>query len=107
MLVEAPGFNLFSSSMDQTTFYSDLVVKVNVISVAKLMENILKDDPRTVSLQLDGWIANHYGYAGLLINDVTPHWCVFLLFSRKNLGGCSFPLFSSDFSSFRQCIMQI
>ena len=35
-------------------FYNDLVVKVNVISVAKLMENILKDDPGTVSLQLDG-----------------------------------------------------
>ena len=58
-------------------FYSDLVVKVNVISVAKLMENILKDDPGIVSLQLDGWIANHYGYAGLLINDATLHWCVF------------------------------
>ena len=66
-----------------------------------------KDDPGTVSLQLDGWIANHYGYAGLLINDVTPHWCVFLLFSRKNLGACSFPLFSSDLSGFRQGIMHI
>ena len=64
------------------------------------MENILKDDPGIVSLQLDGWIANHCGYAGLLINDVTPYWCVFLLFSRKNLGACSFPPFSSDLSFF-------
>ena len=52
-------------------------------------------------------MVDHYGYAGLLINDVTPHWCVFLLFSRKNLGAFSLPLFSSDLSGFRQCIMQI
>ena len=56
---------------------------MNVISVAKIMENILKDDPGIVSLQLDGWIANHYGYAGLLINNVTPFWYAFLLFSWK------------------------
>ena len=35
---------------------SVLVVKVNVISVAKLMENILTNDPGIVSLQLDGWL---------------------------------------------------
>ena len=38
--------------------YSDLVIKVNVISVVKLMENILKDDPGIVSLQLDSLITN-------------------------------------------------
>ena len=47
------------------------------------MENILKDDPSIVSLQLDGWIANHYGYLGLFIKHFTPRWFVFLLFSRK------------------------
>ena len=56
---------------------SDLVVKVNVISVAIIMENILKDDPGIVSMQLDGWIANHYGYDGLFINNFNPCWCVF------------------------------
>ena len=80
--MEDPEFNFFAPQWTKP-FYSDLVVKVNVISVAKLMENILKDDPGIVSLQLDGWIANHNGYAGLLIIYVTPHWCVFLLFSRK------------------------
>ena len=42
-------------------FYSDLVVKVKVISGAKLTENLLKDDPGIISLQLDGWIAYRFG----------------------------------------------
>ena len=52
---------------------------MNVISVAKIMENILKDDPGIVSLQLDGWIANRYGYVGLFINHFTPILDIFTI----------------------------
>jgi len=44
------------------------------ITLLSRVSKLKEDKPGTVSIQLDGWSANHHGYIGLLANYITKDW---------------------------------
>ena len=103
IIVNDPGFIYYSNMLDPNykvasdKFYRGLLNKSYEKGVQKLEDKIEKDNPETVSCQLDGWSAYRHGYIGLLVNYITAGWKRVSLclacgpfdghHTRENLGG--------------------
>ena len=78
--VSDPGFLYYSNQMDphykvaSTTFYRELLDKAYKNSVSKVQDKLVRDNPLSLSCQLDGWSSYRHGYIGLLINYISPSW---------------------------------
>ena len=78
--VSDPGFLYYSNQMDphykvaSTTFYRELLDKAYKNSVSKVQDKLVRDNPVSLSCQLDGWSSYRHGYIGLLINYISPSW---------------------------------
>ena len=78
--VSGPGFLHYSSQMDphykvaSTTFYRELLDRAYKKGVSLVQEKLKKDDPTTLTCQLDGWSSHRHGYIGMQVNYITPSW---------------------------------
>ena len=79
-IVNDPGFLHYSKLLDprftvaSDIFYRRLLDKALIKGKQKVQSKLKEDKPGTVSIQLDGWSANHHGYIGLLANYITKDW---------------------------------
>ena len=79
-VVSDPGFIYYSNRMDphfklaSETYYRTCLSKAYEKGFKIVVDKVVKDDPVSVSCQLDGWSSYRHGYMGLLINYITPAW---------------------------------
>ena len=60
-----PQFEIASAK-----YYRDQVDKVYEKVRSKINNHIIKDNPQTIAMQLDGWSAYHHGYLGVNITYI-------------------------------------
>ena len=79
-IVDDPGFLSYSYAMDphykvgSRWFYRDLMDKAYDCGLTKIEEKLIRDNPESLSAQLDGWSTHRHGFIGLLVNYITGGW---------------------------------